>query len=114
MGTTNIFDILIVISGLYMVYTAFIMKSSGKITSGVLLSKDVDVDKIRDKNGFIKYMFGKVLLLGVLTSMIGIGGIIITRLNAPSYFLLIGIGCFIIVLILFTLASFKAKKLFIE
>ncbi len=114
METINIFDILIIASGFYMIYTAFVMKNSGKITSGVLISKDVDVDKMRDKDGFIKYMFNKVLVMGILTCFIGLGGILLTKINAPSYVILIGIGCFIIVLILFTLASYKAKKMFID
>lgn len=114
MGTINIFDALIIVSGLYMIYTAFNMKHSGKITSGVLISKDVDVDKIRDKDGFIKYMFNKVLVMGILTCLIGLGGMLLTKINAPSYVMLIGMGCFIIVLILFTIATYKAKKKFVE
>ncbi len=114
MESINIFDVLIIASGLYMIYTAFIMKKSGKITGGVLISKDVDVDKIRDKDGFINYMYIKVLVMGILTCLIGLGGILLTKINAPSYIMLIGIACFIVVLILFTLASRKAKKMFID
>lgn len=114
MDSVNIFDVLIIICGLYMVYTAFIMKTRGKITAGIVVSKDIDVEKIRDKQGFINYMFGKVLLLGVLTAVIGVMGIISTYINAPSYITLIGLACFMVILIVFAVASNKAKKLFIE
>lgn len=114
MGSVNIFDLLIVICGLYMIYTAVIMKTKGKITAGIVVSKDIDVKKIRDREGFIGYMFGKVLLLGVLTSAIGGLGILTTYLEAPSYITLIGLGCFMVILIVFAVASNKAKKLYIE
>lgn len=114
MDTMNIFDLLICLSGIYMIYTAWIMKKTGKITTGVFISKDVDVDQIRDKEGFIKYMFGKVLFMGIATCIIGGVGMITARLNGSEYIMLIGVLCFMIILILFALATHKARKKFIE
>lgn len=114
MGSVNIFDILIILCGLYMIYTAVIMKIKGRITPGIVVSKDVDTKKIRDKEGFIGYMFGKVLLMGVLTSAIGGFGIVVTRLNLPAYITLISLGCFMVLLIIFAVASNRAKKQYIE
>lgn len=113
MNTMNLFDLLIVISGFYLIYTAVSMKRTGKIAGGVLLSKDVDVNKIRDKEGFIHYMYGKVILLGILTCAAGAMGFITESINGPVWLPLIGVGCYLVILILFAAASNKAKKLFI-
>ena len=90
------------------------MKKTGELKTGVIISKDVDVNKIRDKEGFIRYMFGKVLLLGILAVVVGGIGIFNTKLNGPDYLSLIGIGCYLAVLVIFGVASSKAKKMFID
>ena len=61
---TNLFDYLIILSGLYLVYTGINMKQTGEIKTGVIVSKDVDVNRIKDKEGFIKYMYARVLIIG--------------------------------------------------
>lgn len=114
MDTVNVFDFLIIISGIYLIYSAVVMKMTGKISGGTIVSKDVDVNKIRDKEGFIKYMFGKALFMGILTCALGLIGILTTKLNGPAYLSFIGLGGFLIVLILFARASNKARKLFID
>ncbi|NLL77613.1 MAG: hypothetical protein GX235_10270 [Clostridiales bacterium] len=114
MDTSNLFDFLIIISGVYLIYSAVSMKVTGKISGGALVSKDVDVNKIRDTEGFINYMFGKALLMGILTCAIGLMGIVTSRINGPAYISLIAFGGFIIVLILFAISSNKAKKMFID
>ncbi|WMC92428.1 hypothetical protein [Kineothrix sp. MB12-C1] len=111
---TNIFDFLIIISGVYLIYTAIVMKTTGKITGGAIVSKDVDVDNIRDKEGFIRYMFPKSLFMGILTCIIGLFGIVSTRFNGPSYLSLVAVGCFMVILILFAISSSRARKMFID
>ena len=48
MGNINIFDLLIAGSGIYLMYTAIMMKRKGELKTGVIISKDVDVNKIRE------------------------------------------------------------------
>ena len=114
MGDVNIFDLLITLSGVYLIYTAVIMKKSGKITGGVIVSKDVEVDKIKDKDGFIKYMYGKVLLLGILTCIVGAVGIVNNKLHGPVIISFIGVICYLVMLVLFAAATVKAKKRYME
>ncbi len=114
MDTSNMFDLLIIISGIYLIYSAITMKTTGNISGGALVSKDVDVNKIRDKEGFITYMFPKALFMGILTCAIGLMGIITTEYGGPAYISLIAFGGFIIVLVLFAVASNRAKKMFID
>lgn len=114
MGSMNIFDLLIIGSGIYLIYTAVNMKRTGKIAGGVMLSKDVDVNKIRDKKGYINYMYGKVILLGILTCVAGALGLISEKMNGPVYLPLIGVVCYLVILVLFAIAANKAKKMFIQ
>ncbi len=114
MGNINIFDLLITASGIYLVYTAIAMKRNGELKTGVIISKDIDVNKIRDKEGFIRYMFGKALILGILAVAVGLLGIFNTRWNGPEYLSLIGVGGYLAVLVFFGVASSKAKKMFID
>ncbi len=111
---TNLFDYLIILSGLYLVYTAVNMKQSGEVKTGVIVSKDVDVNRIRDKEGFINYMYGRVLVIGVLAIAVGGLGVLSTRLNWPGYLSLLATGGYLIVIICFAVASAKARKKFID
>lgn len=110
----NIFDILIALSGVYLIYEAVRMKRTGDITGGVIVSKEVDVNNIRDKEGFIKYMFGKVFAMGILALIVGVVGMINSWLKGPVFLSLIGVLAYLAVLILFAVASVKARKKFIE
>lgn len=111
---TNIFDLLIGAGGIYLIYTAVVMKKTGEIKTGVLVSKETDIHKMRDKEGFINYMFGKVLLIGVLTVLAAIGNVLRTSYGGPIWISLAANGCYVAVLIFYTAAFSKAKKMFID
>lgn len=111
---TNLFDYLIILSGLYLVYTAVNMKQSGEVKTGVIVSKDVDVNRIRDKEGFINYMYGRALVIGGLAIAVGGVGVLSTYLNWPGYLSLLATGGYLIVIICFAVASAKARKKFID
>ena len=72
MSTFNIFDIIVTLAGLYMAFNGIMMKSKGKINTGIVLSKNVTPDQIKDKEGFIKYMWLKLVVVGLLVAASGI------------------------------------------
>lgn len=111
---TNLFDYLIILSGLYLVYTGINMKQNGEIKTGVIVSKDVDVNRIKDKEGFIKYMYARVLIIGGLAVAVGAVGVLSTWLNWPGYLSLVATGGYLVVIICFAVASAKARKNFID
>lgn len=113
MDAANIFDLLISLCGLYLIYAAVVMKKDGRIVNGIV-SKENIADGMRNKEGFIKYMFGKIMLLGITATLAGIIGIVNTKLEGPAYISLIGTIVFFAALVLFTVASGKAKKKYIE
>ena len=114
MNTTNLFDLLITFSGVYLVYAAIVMKKDGRILSGIMNGKESDADKMRDKDGFIGYMFGRLMGLGILVVISGVGSIINTKAGGPVYISLIGVIVVLIVLVLFAVSLRKARKKFVE
>lgn len=114
MVSFSMFDLFIMASGIYLVYTAVMMKKSGEIKNGIIVSKDIDINKIKDKQGFINYMYGKVLMIGALAVVVGGGSMLNTKLNGPAYLTLIGIILYLIVFVFYAIAFSKAKKMFID
>lgn len=70
MGNFNIFDIIIVLSGIYLIYNAIIMKKKGVINT-TLIGKGCDLKRAKDIPGFIKAMYLKSLILGIITVLVG-------------------------------------------
>ena len=64
-------DILCILSGVYVVYAAVLMKSKGKIIKNVILNKGKDESSIRDKEGLIHFLHKKMFLLGILIVFTG-------------------------------------------
>lgn len=114
MGNINIFDLLIGASGVYLIYTALTMKKTGEIKDGVLVSKEMDAGRIKDKDGFINYMFSRVLLAGALIVLSAAGNMAKTGLNGPNWLSTAGDMGFVAALILYMVAYAKAKKMFID
>ncbi len=110
----SIFDLLIAGCGLYLIYTAISMKKHGQVKAGVIVSKDVDVEKIRDKAGFIQYMYGKVLLIGILAVLVGVISLVNTKLGGPDIISILSVIGYLIVLVVFAVATVKARKKFID
>ncbi len=65
-GVGGMIDILFFGSGVYLIYTAVMAKKNGNIVSNVMLAKSVSENRIKDKLGFIDYMYKRILLAGVM------------------------------------------------
>lgn len=114
MGNINIFDLLIGAGGVYLIYTALAMKRTGEIKAGVLVSKEMDVNRMKDKEGFINYMFGRVLLAGVIIVLSAAASLARTGQNGPTWLSVAGNAGFVAALILYMVSYAKAKKMFID
>jgi len=71
MNDLNIFDIIIILSGVYFIYIAENMRRTGTISTS-LIGKNYDVKKAQDLQGFIKFMYMKSILIGVATVICGV------------------------------------------
>lgn len=65
-GIGGMIDILFFASGVYLIYTAVLAKKKGNVTGNVMLGKDMTENDIKDKAGFIAYMYRRILLAGVM------------------------------------------------
>ncbi len=66
MGMGGVIDFLFFASGCYLIYTAISAKKNKTIAANVMLSKNTNEKDIRDKVGYIDYMYKKILFAGVL------------------------------------------------
>ena len=66
MGMGGMIDMLFLASGIYLIWTAISAKRQGNIVANVMLSKDMSEGHVKDKVGFIEYMYKRILLSGVL------------------------------------------------
>lgn len=64
MGDT--IDILCMLCGVYLIYSGIAMKVQGKIVGNVVLGKNMNENAIRDKDGFIRYLYLKLVITGVV------------------------------------------------
>ena len=72
------------------------------------------MEKIRDKEGFIRYMFGKVLLSGILAAAVGIMNLVNAYVKGPAWISMAVVAGYFVVLMVFAVSSVKARKKFIE
>ncbi len=114
MNNINIFDLLITGSGLYLIYVAVIMKTKGEIAKGVIVSRDVDIERMRDKEGFIRYMYGKSLFMGILTAAVGAINMANFYVQGPAWVSIAAVAGYIMVLAAFAVFTLKARKKFID
>lgn len=79
----DIFDILVICMGLYVMWAAWQLKTEGKINRQVMRSPNKDAKTIKDLEGFQKFVFPKCMLVGVLVVVLGIFGLV--REYAPVF-----------------------------
>ncbi len=82
MGMNGVVDALFLVSGIYLIISAVIAKGRGVITANVMLGKNMSEQAIKDRAGFIEYMYKRMLVSGIL---IVIGGMI-NFINDCYYF----------------------------
>ncbi len=66
-----IFDIVEIMAGLYILYSAYRMKTSGEVSPG-LVGKNVNLSAARDIPGFIRKMFPVYLICGSIFTVVGL------------------------------------------
>ncbi len=66
MGMSGTIDILFLASGCYLTGTAVMAKKRGSMVASVMLGKNMSENDISDKEGFINYMYKRLLLSGLM------------------------------------------------
>jgi hypothetical protein len=70
-GIMGIISLIILGAGLFVLYSWYNMAFNGVISESLFLGKQYDVNKIKDKDGFIKKASPVSLCLGIVTTICG-------------------------------------------
>lgn len=107
-------DILYILSGAYLIYAAILMKVKKQIIGSVVLSKGIEEKSIRDKDGFIAYLYGKLIFFGAVIILAGIVNLYNDYLAGPGYITLAVSIIFAAAVVGYGIVSHKAIKMFID
>ena len=72
MGNLDSFiDFIFLLAGVYSIFFGINAKKAGKIISGPFVSKRVDFEHVKDKEGYIKYITPKAIIAGMVFALYG-------------------------------------------
>ena len=109
----SLLDIIFVGAGAYMLYAWFLMTKKDEIKREVLMNKEMDLKKCKDREGYKAYIAPKMLIFGVGALLYGAAGLVnsyVTPLPAMVYNVLM--FAFLIDLIWFALMARKGTEQF--
>lgn len=110
----NVIDILFMGSGIYLIFSAFMARKNGTITANVMLGKNMDEKCIKDKAGYITYMYKRILIAGILVVIAGL----INFINDCFFFSNIATAVasvvIIVAIVIYVTAYKKGQKAYME
>lgn len=71
MNYTMMLDFVEMVIGAYVIFLAFQMKNTGKLTNNALISKNIDLNKAPDPAGYIKATFVPDIVCGIVLLLCG-------------------------------------------
>ncbi len=83
MDSLLIMDIVIVIVGVYLLINAIQMKRTERISTMVV--PEQETAKCRDKKGYIRFIFPRMVVFSVITVLTGIAGVIDNKVYTIPY-----------------------------
>lgn len=110
MDIMMIFDLLIVVFGVYMVIAAFKMKKSGVINT-VLITPEESA-KCSDREGFIGDMYWREAFFGALMALLGAVGFVNDRIVSLGGWNIVEMIVFLAVFLWFQWSLNRARKQF--
>lgn len=110
MGMGGMLDILFLASGIYLIFTAVSAKKRGTIAANVMLSKNATEKDIKDKVGFIEYMYKGILLAGVMIVIAGIIHLVNDYFIHSIQVTWIGIGVILAAIAIYLVTFSRGRK----
>lgn len=107
---TSWVGIVVFACGLYCIYAAVMMKVKGEINQSILLGKDYQFKKCKDKEGYIKEMFPHLCLFAVVTTLSGLIDMINSYVTDIFVINIVMMVIFVVELLIFSRASLKMKR----
>lgn len=114
MGMGGMIDFLFLASGIYLIYSAVMAKHKGNIAANVMLSKDANENDIRDKFGFIDYMYKKILSAGVMIILASAIHLVNDYYIHSIQLTWIGIALILLALAIYTFAFLRGRKMYMD
>ena len=112
MGMGGMIDFLFLLSGVYLMGTAITAKTQGNISANVMLSKNTSEKDIEDKEGFINYMYKRILLAGILIVVAAIVHLINDYYFASRILTWTGIVIILTALVIYATSYKRGQKLY--
>lgn len=106
----GLFGIVAVACGLYCFYAYYMMKKTGEINTTILLSKDMNVKKCKDKDAYLREAMPMVLVLGIASVFYGAVSLFESYVMTIKYMLPISIVLFGVAIVWFAVVTTKARK----
>ncbi|MCD7724804.1 MAG: hypothetical protein LUI12_04535 [Clostridiales bacterium] len=114
MGMNGLIDVLFVGSGIYLIYTACMAKRNGTVAANVMLDKNTDEKNIKDKTGYIEYMYKRIILAGALIIVAGIVNLVNDYYLSYIALNWVGIIMILVAIIIYALAYRNGRKQYME
>lgn len=103
-------DAMIIGVGIYQFFSMMRMKKTGKLESGFMISKSIDITTAKDPAGYIAYMYMKTIVVCALVVILGIFQLISDYTEGFGVLPAISSVIILVVLIIYGIASVKAQK----
>ncbi len=110
----NIIDLLCVIGGGYLVYAGIVMKTQGKIVNNVVMNKGADESALRDKEGFIQYLYGKLIAVGAVVILAGVANVVNDITTQSAIISAVSSLAFFAAIVVYAVFVNKALKKFLK
>ncbi len=111
-GIFNLIDIMILGFGFYALYSAYVLKTEGKIIATFLVFKDTDVGSCKDLQGYANFMSPKLGFLGGVMVAYGAVSLLNTYVVDIETLFWVMFIAFLVVLVWYSFAVKKAMKIY--
>lgn len=96
--------------GIYILYTAWLMKTKGELKSGWLVSKNIDLSKSRDKEGYMSYMFCRIVIFAFFTLSYGMLGMYDMYVASLGNVMTAAILIYFVILVWFAIETVRSSN----
>lgn len=113
-GASGIIDIIFLASGVYLIFTAVMAKKNGNIASNVMLGKNMSEKDIKDKIGFIDYMYKRMIAAGVIIILASAVYMANDYYVHSTVLTWVGIVMILVAIVIYTLSYLRGRKRYIQ
>lgn len=110
----GLIDGIIFACGIYMFYSAYLMKTKGELKVGWLVSKNINLERSKDVPGYINYMYPRVLFFAICVLIYSVINFYSTYLSSLGMIQMATFVLFFIVVIWFAYISTRASKKYLS